>query len=247
MPGTRSDTPAGYQAGARFRFDRNRCAKGGIERRARGGDLVQPGSLAAPRPGRIRETTGPPPDWQTAPASDWPALLRLIAQRLTEARARRRLTVVTRVAAPTHPVHRLADARCARASTGYGTTPARALWRDRTLVKTWAVRGTLHLLARDELPVYVGALLAPAPAPPSTHLAAGLRRLRASSSTRCSRRSRRCSRAAADRARLAAAIAEGEGARAEEEARDGFGALLEPAAFAGDLVFAGATARRCAS
>jgi hypothetical protein len=34
----------------------------------------------------------------------------------------------------------------------------RALWQDRTLVKTWAMRGTLHLVAADELPELVGAL-----------------------------------------------------------------------------------------
>ena len=33
-----------------------------------------------------------------------------------------------------------------------------ALWRDRTLVKTWAMRGTLHLVASDELPELVGGL-----------------------------------------------------------------------------------------
>lgn len=33
-----------------------------------------------------------------------------------------------------------------------------ALWKDRTLVKTWAMRGTLHLLPRDQLPAFVGAL-----------------------------------------------------------------------------------------
>jgi hypothetical protein len=33
-----------------------------------------------------------------------------------------------------------------------------ALWQDRTLVKTWAMRGTLHLVAADELPELVGAL-----------------------------------------------------------------------------------------
>jgi hypothetical protein len=34
----------------------------------------------------------------------------------------------------------------------------RALWEDRTLVKTWAMRGTLHLLPAGELPVwYSGA------------------------------------------------------------------------------------------
>ncbi|MBA9004362.1 winged helix DNA-binding domain-containing protein [Thermomonospora cellulosilytica] len=32
---------------------------------------------------------------------------------------------------------------------------ARALWQDRTLVKTWAMRGTLHLLPADEAPAYL--------------------------------------------------------------------------------------------
>src|ERR1700712_4666380 len=31
------------------------------------------------------------------------------------------------------------------------------LWRERVLVKTWAMRGTLHLLRTDELPLYTGA------------------------------------------------------------------------------------------
>lgn len=35
---------------------------------------------------------------------------------------------------------------------------ATALWTDRTLVKTWAMRGTLHLLRADEYPLYVAAL-----------------------------------------------------------------------------------------
>ena len=33
-----------------------------------------------------------------------------------------------------------------------------ALWRDRTLVKTWAMRGTLHLLPAAELPLWHAAL-----------------------------------------------------------------------------------------
>ncbi|MGI5155902.1 winged helix DNA-binding domain-containing protein [Microbispora sp. CA-102843] len=33
-----------------------------------------------------------------------------------------------------------------------------ALWRDRTLVKTWTMRGTLHLLPADEFPAYLAAL-----------------------------------------------------------------------------------------
>src|SRR5260370_24164534 len=32
-----------------------------------------------------------------------------------------------------------------------------ALWKHRSLVKTWAMRGTLHLLAASDLPVYVAA------------------------------------------------------------------------------------------
>jgi hypothetical protein len=33
----------------------------------------------------------------------------------------------------------------------------RALWKDRMLVKTWAMRGTLHLLPAAELPLFVAA------------------------------------------------------------------------------------------
>jgi hypothetical protein len=33
-----------------------------------------------------------------------------------------------------------------------------ALWEDRTLVKTWAMRGTLHLLPTSELPLWHAAL-----------------------------------------------------------------------------------------
>src|SRR4051794_38413749 len=34
----------------------------------------------------------------------------------------------------------------------------RALWEDRTLVKTWAMRGTLHLLPASDLPLWHAAL-----------------------------------------------------------------------------------------
>src|ERR1041385_7809713 len=34
----------------------------------------------------------------------------------------------------------------------------RALWEDRTLVKTWAMRGTLHLLPASELPLWHAGL-----------------------------------------------------------------------------------------
>src|SRR5579863_4446726 len=32
-----------------------------------------------------------------------------------------------------------------------------ALWQDHSLVRTWAMRGTLHLLSASELPLYVAA------------------------------------------------------------------------------------------
>jgi uncharacterized protein YcaQ len=35
---------------------------------------------------------------------------------------------------------------------------ARALWAERTLVKAWCLRGTVHLLPASELPVYTGAV-----------------------------------------------------------------------------------------
>jgi hypothetical protein len=36
---------------------------------------------------------------------------------------------------------------------------AYALWRDRSLVKTWCMRGAAHLLVAADLPIYVGGLL----------------------------------------------------------------------------------------
>ena len=35
---------------------------------------------------------------------------------------------------------------------------SRALWEERTLVKTWLMRGTLHVVPADDLPLYVSAL-----------------------------------------------------------------------------------------
>jgi hypothetical protein len=54
-------------------------------------------------------------------------------------------------------------ASCAELALGIrtGAKPSEvraALWDDRQLVKTWAMRGTLHLLPADELPTWVGAM-----------------------------------------------------------------------------------------
>ena len=48
-------------------------------------------------------------------------------------------------------------ALCTRVE-GFSSQDVRdALWQDRTLVKTWAMRGTLHILSASELPLYVAA------------------------------------------------------------------------------------------
>ncbi len=46
----------------------------------------------------------------------------------------------------------------------------RALWEERTLVKTWAMRGTLHLLPASELPLWVARRV---PSSPGTTRPAG--------------------------------------------------------------------------
>ncbi len=47
------------------------------------------------------------------------------------------------------------------ASTAGGRTAlGTALWDDRTLVRTWAMGGTLHLLPADELDLWTGAFTA---------------------------------------------------------------------------------------
>lgn len=65
---------------------------------------------------------------------------------------------VTRTAGIQAQVQSAAElALCTRVE---GLTPQdvkSALWQDRILVKTWAMRGTLHLLAASELPLYVAA------------------------------------------------------------------------------------------
>jgi Winged helix DNA-binding domain len=116
---------------------------------------------------------------------------------------------------------------------------ADALWEERALVKTWAMRGTLHLLRSDELARYVGALsrLRPRHHVPAWQRAYGLDREQADAMLA----------AVAEvldgepltREALAAAVGERVGDPAvAERLGSGFGELLKPAAFTGDLCFA---------
>ena len=126
----------------------------------------------------------------------WPAVLawRMRRQQLTErAPARRRSRSSPGSRASTRRSASSADAALrARVDGLEEDVLARALWQDRTLVKTWAMRGTLHLLVREELPTYLGALSRLRRATTSRPGCAATAS-RASRWTRCSPRSRRSS------------------------------------------------------
>ena len=174
---------------------------------------------------------------------DWPALLawRMRRQQLAErAPAGEALGVVSRIAGLHAQVMASADAALrARVDGLPDDFLAQALWRDGTLVKTWAMRGTLHLLVSDELPTYVGALsrLRPRHHQPVWQRAYGVTREQADAMLAAIPKV--LAREPLTRAELASAVArKAKEPALEEKLSDGFGALLKPAAFAGDLVFA---------
>jgi hypothetical protein len=110
-----------------------------------------------------------------------------------------------------------------------------ALWGHRSLVRTWCMRGTLHLLAADDLPLYVAAL--------RTHdrwwKGAWLRMIG------CSEEELRAILDAIrdslnanplTREQLADEVAERVGPHARERMLSGWGEMLKPAAFQGSLI-----------
>jgi Winged helix DNA-binding domain len=115
----------------------------------------------------------------------------------------------------------------------------RALWEDRRLVKTWAMRGTLHLLPAEELPVWVAAqgMLKPRHHTGAWQRYYDLTREQAEAMLAAIP-------AALDgrqltREELAAEVASLTGiAGLDRKLRSGFGELLKPAAFRGELCFA---------
>jgi hypothetical protein len=110
-----------------------------------------------------------------------------------------------------------------------------ALWDQRTLVRTWSLRGTLHLLTAEDLPLYVAAL--------QQHdrwwkgawlrmigmtekeLRAALKAIRDSLGAR-----------PLTREQLADKVAARVGAKARDRMMSGWGEMLKPAAFHGYLV-----------
>jgi hypothetical protein len=109
----------------------------------------------------------------------------------------------------------------------------------RELVKTWAMRGTLHYLPAAELGTYVAAqaVLPPRHGKGSWLKAYGLTAEQAAAMLAAIPRC--LDGPPLTREELAAAVARETGIASLADAlRDGFGALLKPAAFAGDLCFA---------
>jgi hypothetical protein len=119
------------------------------------------------------------------------------------------------------------------------------LWQRKELVKTWAMRGTLHLLPSAELPRYVGALsrLRPRHHMPTWLRAHGLERKQAEAMLAAIAEA--LDGAELTREELAATVAERVGDPAlADRLKGGFGDLLKPAAFAGDLCFAPSDGQR---
>jgi hypothetical protein len=119
-----------------------------------------------------------------------------------------------------------------------------ALWEHRSLAKTWAMRGTLHLLPSDELPLWVAALgvLKPRYHAASWQRYYGLTREEAEAMLAA------IAEALYDRVLTREELAQEVGRLVGSEElggklREGFGSLLKPSAFEGDLLFAPSVGR----
>jgi hypothetical protein len=123
-----------------------------------------------------------------------------------------------------------------------GASPERvqaALWEEKTLVKTWAMRGTLHLLPADELPLWVAAqgALKPRYEQPAWLRAYGLTRDQVE--RLLAGVSEALDGAMLTRDELATDVARRTGSEEiGERLRESFGSVLKPAAFRGELCFA---------
>ncbi len=116
---------------------------------------------------------------------------------------------------------------------------ADALWSDRTLARTWAMRGTLHLLAADELALWVGAqgVLRPRYETASWRKAFGMSSAEAVAVLDAIRDA--LDGEPRTRDELADAVAARLGSeRLGEAVRGSFGTMPKLAAFRGDVVFA---------
>jgi Winged helix DNA-binding domain len=85
---------------------------------------------------------------------------RVARQRLDRRVPRRRLLEVVRDVCGVHAqVQSSAELQVWARVNGVTADDVRsALWKERTLVRSWAMRGTLHLFTAEDWPVYAAAL-----------------------------------------------------------------------------------------
>lgn len=158
---------------------------------------------------------------ERAAAADWMDVVRRICGLHAQVQSAAELTLWARVEGP--PAAAVAE----------------ALWTERTLVRTWVMRGTLHLLPADELAMWVGAQGALRP----RYETASWRRAFGMSSDEAvavlDAIGDALDGAPLTRDELAAAVTERLGvARLGEAVRGSFGTMPKLAAFRGDVVFA---------
>ena len=104
------------------------------------------------------------------------------------------------------------------------------LWKQRSLVKTWSQRGTLHLLPTDELPLYVGAQAGLKPRYEQKSWLKGFKLTAQDARTIIEGVPKALKDGPLTREELAARVHQGLGR--------GYGDLLKPVAFRGELIFA---------
>ena len=174
---------------------------------------------------------------------NWESVLawRVERQQLAERAPRRMsLSVVERIAGLHAQLTASAELTLwARVSGLRRDDVSRALWEEKTLVKTWAMRGTLHFMPAPELGLWVAAQGA---LKPRHHGGAWLRYhglTREEADAMLDAIPRALDGRQLTREELAVEVARVTGiAGLDGKLRGGFGDLLKPAAFRGDLCFA---------
>jgi len=113
-------------------------------------------------PARLYARTPEPPSYRGMQRLSWPSVTawRLARQHLVRPAPRQRwLDVVSGIGGLHAQLMSAAElALAARVDALDPDHVARALWKDRSLVKTWMMRGTLHLVAARDLPRLVATL-----------------------------------------------------------------------------------------
>jgi hypothetical protein len=111
-----------------------------------------------------------------------------------------------------------------------------ALWKDRSLVKTWLMRGTLHLAPSGDLPIYAGAMSGP-----WMHVRQSWLRYLDTTEAEFSNVVDEIGAALSDtpmtREDLIAVVAKGKSPHIRELLKSGWGGMLKPAARSGRLCF----------